>query len=146
MQKLEIYTDGGCHGNPGPGAWAAILKWGNAEKLLSGYVPHTTNNRMEVSAAIEALKVLKRPVEVALYSDSQYLIKGITDYIHNWKRDNWQVAEKKRIKNLDLWKMLNPLVEKHLLTWHWVRGHSGHFYNEKVDKIVQETIKQNHSS
>jgi|AntRauTorckE6833_2_1112554.scaffolds.fasta_scaffold01089_2 ribonuclease HI len=140
-KDVYIYTDGGCHGNPGPGAWAALLRWQGQEKGFSGFDPQTTNNRMELMAAIHGLGQLKRPMTVQLYSDSQYVVKGMTSYITDWRCNNWQTAIKKKIKNLDLWQELDRLNQKHHVTWHWVRGHNGHLENEYVDGLVQKTIK-----
>ena len=139
-KDVYIYTDGGCHGNPGPGAWAALLRWQDQEKELSGFEQETTNNRMELTAAIQALQHLKRPMTVHLYSDSQYVVKGMTTYIIDWRQNDWQVAIKKKIKNLDLWRKLDELSTHHSVTWHWVRGHNGHPENEYVDGLVQKEI------
>lgn len=141
-KTLYIYTDGGCHGNPGPGAWAGLLKWKGKEKEISGFEEHTTNNRMELSAVIKSLEAVSRPIPIEVYSDSQYVIKGITEYIHGWKKNDWQAAEKKKIKNLDLWKDLDHVASKFSISWHWVRGHNGHPENEYVDALVQKTIQE----
>jgi ribonuclease HI len=139
-KDVYIYTDGGCHGNPGPGAWAALLRWQDQEKELSGFEQKTTNNRMELTAAIQALQHLKRPMTVHLYSDSQYVVKGITTYINDWRQNDWHTAIKKKIKNLDLWRKLDELNAHHTVKWHWVRGHNGHPENEYVDGLVQKEI------
>ncbi|MAP24160.1 MAG: ribonuclease HI [Rickettsiales bacterium] len=139
-KDVYIYTDGGCHGNPGPGAWAALLRWQDQEKELSGFEQETTNNRMELTAAIQALQHLKRPMTVHLYSDSQYVVKGMTTYIIEWRQNDWHAAIKKKIKNLDLWQKLDELSTHHNVTWHWVRGHNGHPENEYVDGLVQKEI------
>tara|TARA_Y100000590_G_scaffold349295_1_gene400774 strand:+ start:179 stop:649 length:471 start_codon:yes stop_codon:yes gene_type:complete len=143
-KTLYIYTDGGCHGNPGPGAWAYLMRWDGHEKECSGYEAATTNNRMELTAALKALDAVTRPSTIHLYSDSQYLIKGMKDYIYNWKADNWNVAEKKKIKNLDLWKALETASHLHKISWYWVKGHSGHTENEHVDQLVQQAIEAHH--
>lgn len=145
-KDVYIYTDGGCHGNPGPGAWAALLRWQDQEKELSGFEQETTNNRMELTAAIQALQHLKRPMTVHLYSDSQYVVKGMTTYIIDWRQNDWQVAIKKKIKNLDLWQKLDELSIHHSVTWHWVRGHNGHPENEYVDGLVQKEIAKHAKS
>ncbi len=137
---LYIYTDGGCHGNPGPGAWAGLLRWQGKEKELTGFDAQTTNNRMELTAVIKSLEAVSRPTTIEVYSDSQYVIKGMSDYIHTWKQDNWRVAAKKKVKNLDLWQALDAAAAPHTITWHWVRGHNGHPENEYVDDLVQKTI------
>ena len=139
-KDVYIYTDGGCHGNPGPGAWAALLRWQDQEKELSGFEQETTNNRMELTAAIQALRHLKRPMTVHLYSDSLYVVKGMTTYITDWRQNDWQAAIKKKIKNLDLWRKLDELNMHHTVKWHWVRGHNGHPENEYVDGLVQKEI------
>ncbi len=132
---VEIYTDGGCSPNPGPGGWAAILRYGDAERELCGAEPDTTNNRMELRAAIEALEALKRPSTVQLFTDSQYLQKGITEWMAGWKRKNWRRREGP-VKNADLWRKLDALTNVHDIEWRWVRGHSGHVLNERCDALV----------
>jgi ribonuclease HI len=121
-----VHTDGACSGNPGPGGWGAILTFGDHEKELSGGEPHTTNNRMELMAAIAALEALKKPCTVELHTDSQYLHLGISQWIHGWKRNGWRTADKKPVKNEDLWRALDELAHNHHVQWHWVRGHAGH--------------------
>ncbi len=140
---VEIFTDGGCHGNPGPGAWAALLVYSGIEKEIAGYESETTNNRMEMMAAIEALKAIKKPVPIKLYTDSNYLKDGITKWIHGWKKNNWKTSQKKEVKNQDLWEELDALIQTHNVEWHWVKGHNGHIENERVDELVQRTLKEN---
>lgn len=140
-ETVEIYTDGACQGNPGPGGWGVILRFRNVEKVLSGYHPDTTNNRMELQAAIEGLKALKRPMKVDLFTDSQYLRDGITKWLFQWKKNNWRLSDKKPVKNKDLWEELDALVEKQDVAWHWVRGHSGHPENERADVLARQAIK-----
>ncbi len=137
---VEIYTDGACKGNPGPGGWGALLRYNGTEKHLKGAESNTTNNRMELMAAIQALKALKRPCQVSLTTDSQYVRKGITEWIHGWKKKDWKNASKKPVKNADLWQELDALSQKHQVEWHWVKGHSGHPDNEKVDQLANEAI------
>lgn len=138
---VEIYSDGACSGNPGPGGWGALLRYRGVERELSGGEPHTTNNRMEMMAAIMALETLKRGVHVRLYTDSIYLRDGITRWLPQWKKRNWRTADKKPVKNVDLWQRLEKAIENHRVEWHWVRGHSGHVENERVDKLAREAIK-----
>lgn len=142
LKKIEIFTDGACHGNPGPGGWGAILRYGNTEKELNGAEAHTTNNRMEMTAAIKALEALKHPCVINLYTDSKYLKEGITQWIHGWKRKNWLTAGKQPVKNADLWQILEPLNHHHQITWHWVKGHSGHPENERADSLATAAIEQ----
>ena len=138
--RVTIYTDGACSGNPGPGGWGVILQWGDHTKELHGGEAHTTNNRMELTAAIMALEVLKRPVTVDLHTDSQYLRNGFTSWIHGWKRNGWRTADKKPVKNADLWQRLDAAVRRHTVHWHWVRGHAGHDLNERADELAREGI------
>jgi ribonuclease HI len=140
VNKVEIYTDGACQGNPGPGGWGAILRYKGVEKELSGSHPETTNNRMELQAAIEALKSLKRPLTVDLYTDSQYLRDGITKWMFQWKKNNWRLSNKKPVKNQDLWEELDGLAKAHHVSWHWVRGHAGHPENERADALAREAL------
>jgi len=140
LADVEIFTDGACRGNPGPGGWAAILRYRDVEKELSGYEPATTNNRMELMAAIAALEALKRPCRVRLYSDSQYLRDGITKWIHRWKRRDWRTADKQPVKNVDLWQRLDTAAARHVVNWEWVRGHAGHPENERADAIARSRI------
>ena len=134
---IEIYTDGACSGNPGPGGWGALLRYGNQERTLMGGEPATTNNRMELMAAIAALEALKRPCTVQLYTDSGYLQGGITSWIQNWKRNGWKTADKKPVKNADLWQRLEEAAATHTISWHWVKGHNGHVDNERADALAR---------
>ena len=138
MTQVVIYTDGACKGNPGPGGWGAVLRSGKSEKELFGGELDTTNNKMELLAVIEALSALKRPCEVALYLDSQYVRKGITEWIHGWKKKNWRTAGGDPVKNVDLWKRLDELVANagHQIEWHWVKGHAGDPGNERADALA----------
>lgn len=135
-QKVEIYTDGACRGNPGPGGWGAVLYYGDTSKEIFGGEAHTTNNRMELLAAINALASLKRSCELTLYTDSQYVRMGITQWISNWKKRNWQTAAKKPVKNADLWKDLDLQVARHSVNWVWVKGHAGNVGNELADALA----------
>ena len=136
LQKVEIYTDGACRGNPGPGGWAALLRMGEKERELSGGEPLTTNNRMELQAAIEALNALKRPCRVDLHTDSNYVRDGITKWIHGWQRNGWRTADRKPVKNAELWQALLEAAASHHVKWHWVKGHSGHPENDRVDALA----------
>jgi ribonuclease HI len=138
---VEIFTDGACSGNPGPGGWGALLRWNGHERELSGGETMTTNNRMELMAAIMALESLKRGVTVKLYTDSTYVRDGITKWLHAWKKRDWRTADKKPVKNVDLWQRLEAALGEHRIEWHWVRGHSGHVENERVDLLAREAIK-----
>lgn len=140
MQEVEIFTDGACKGNPGPGGWGAVLRYKGVEKLLKGAEEHTTNNRMELMAALMALNALKRPCKVVLTTDSEYLRKGITEWIHNWKKKGWRTADKQPVKNADLWQALDEAVRRHDIQWRWVKGHSGHPENELADQLANEAI------
>lgn len=140
MKLVEIYTDGACRGNPGPGGWGALLRYDGHEKLLSGGEPHTTNNRMELMAAIKALEVLKRSCRVVLTTDSQYVKNGITQWLAQWKRRGWKTAAKEPVKNVDLWQRLDAATAAHEVEWRWVRGHSGHTENERADSLAREAI------
>jgi len=139
---VEIFTDGACSGNPGPGGWGALLRYGAVEKELSGGEPATTNNRMEMMAAIAALEALKRPAKVKLHTDSQYLRNGITEWLPNWKRRGWKTADKKPVKNADLWQRLEAAEKPHQVEWLWVRGHDGHVENERVDLLARNAIQR----
>jgi ribonuclease HI len=139
---VDIYTDGACSGNPGPGGWGAILRWGDVEKEMCGGEPGTTNNRMELLAAIVALETLKRPVKVRLHTDSQYLRDGITKWIHGWKAKGWQTADRKPVKNVDLWQRLDEAARRHDIEFHWVRGHAGHPENERADALARRGLKE----
>jgi len=140
MKKIEVFSDGACKGNPGPGGWGALLRYGDIEKSLCGGEKNTTNNRMELMAAIEALKSLKEICEVDLTTDSQYVRKGITEWIHNWKKNGWKTSAKKPVKNADLWQALDEQVTKHNVNWHWIKGHSGHRENEIADELANQGI------
>lgn len=137
---VEIYTDGACSGNPGPGGWGALLRNGEHEKELSGGEHETTNNRMELMAAIVSLEQLKRPSRVDLHTDSTYVRDGITKWIHNWERNGWKTAAKKPVKNVDLWKRLQAAMARHEISWHWVKGHAGHPENERADELARNGI------
>ncbi|MEC7657115.1 MAG: ribonuclease HI [Pseudomonadota bacterium] len=137
---VEIYTDGACSGNPGRGGWGAILRYGENEKELSGGAAETTNNRMELSAAIEALRALKRPSRVRIHTDSTYVKDGITKWIVNWKRNGWRTAAKKPVKNVDLWQDLYDALKDHDVEWHWVKGHAGHSENERADALARSAV------
>ena len=137
---VVIHTDGACSGNPGPGGWGAILAFGDRIKELNGGEPHTTNNRMELMAAIAALEALTRPCLVDLHTDSQYLRNGIMTWINQWKRNGWRTADKKPVKNVDLWQRLEAALAKHRVNWHWVRGHAGDAMNERADELAREGI------
>jgi ribonuclease HI len=139
-QPVDIYTDGACSGNPGPGGWGAILRYNGIEKELSGSDPGTTNNRMEMMAAIAALEALKRPARVRLHTDSTYLKDGITKWIHAWKARGWKTANKKPVKNQDLWQRLEAALVPHQVTWFWVKGHAGHAENERADELARTAI------
>ena len=140
MAAVEIWTDGACSGNPGPGGWGAILRFNGMEKELSGAEAQTTNNRMELMAAIAALEALTRPCAVTLTTDSQYVKDGLTKWIHGWKRNGWKTADKKPVKNEDLWKRLDAAAAKHKVTWEWVKGHAGHPENERADALARGAI------
>ena len=140
---LVIYTDGACSGNPGPGGWGVVMYWGDKEKQLSGYQSQTTNNRMELLAAIEALKAVTKPVPIQLYTDSQYVKNGIEIWIKGWKQKNWKTADKKPVKNQDLWQMLDELCQNHQVEWHWVKGHDNNPGNEMADKLARNAIIHN---
>lgn len=136
--RATIFTDGACSGNPGPGGWGAILQWGERRKEMSGGEAETTNNRMELMAAIMALETLTRPCNVDLYTDSQYVRGGVTGWIRNWKRNGWRTADKKPVKNVDLWQRLDAAAERHNVEWHWVKGHAGDEMNERADELARE--------
>ena len=140
MTEVEIYTDGACRGNPGPGGWAALLLYGGHEREISGGDLATTNNRMELTAVIRALEALKRPVHGRIYTDSQYVRQGVLEWLSQWKRRGWKTADKKPVKNQDLWQELDALTQKHELEWHWVKGHSGIAGNERVDELANRAI------
>jgi len=136
MTKVEIYTDGACKGNPGPGGWGAVIRMGAHEKELSGGEPQTTNNRMEMTAAIEALNILTRPCAVTLYTDSKYVMDGLTKWVKGWQRNGWRTADKKPVKNAELWHALLAAVARHKIEWQWVKGHAGHPENERADTLA----------
>ncbi|WP_153109939.1 ribonuclease HI [Propionivibrio limicola] len=140
--SVNIFTDGGCRGNPGPGGWGVLLRAGTAEKELWGGEAETTNNRMELTAVIRALEALKRPVSVSIHTDSQYVQKGISEWIHNWKRNGWKTADRKPVKNADLWQELDSLVKHHQIRWVWVKGHAGHEGNERADQLANRGIDE----
>ncbi len=139
---VDIYTDGACSGNPGPGGWGAILRANGPEKEIFGGEPETTNNRMEMTAVIEALTALKRPVKARVHTDSQYVMKGITEWIQGWKRRGWKTAGKDPVKNEDLWRALDARTTQHKLEWFWVRGHAGHPENERADALARKGVEQ----
>jgi ribonuclease HI len=140
-QTIDIWTDGACSGNPGPGGWGAVLKAGEIEKEISGAEPATTNNRMELMAAIEALGALKKASNVKLHTDSQYVMKGLTEWMPNWKRRNWRTADGKPVANVDLWQALEAAAARHTVEWKWVRGHDGDVMNERADALARGAIK-----
>ncbi len=140
--KIEIFTDGACKGNPGPGGWGAILRWNGHEKHLYGSIEHTTNNRMELTAAIEVLSALKKTSEVDLYTDSQYLRLGMTQWLAQWKKKGWRNSKKEEVKNADLWKSLDQLATIHTINWHWIKGHSGHPENDLADALANKAIEE----
>jgi ribonuclease HI len=140
-RQVHVWTDGACLGNPGPGGWGALLRWNGRERELSGGEAETTNNRMELMAAIQALETLKRPCEVVLTTDSQYVRKGITEWMTNWKKNGWRTASKKPVKNAELWQRLDRARERHQVQWDWVKGHSGHPENERADELASEAAR-----
>lgn len=142
MRQVEIFTDGACKGNPGPGGWAALLRMGKHEKELSGSEPETTNNRMEMTAVIRALAALTEACDVSLYTDSKYVIDGITKWIEGWQKRGWKTAAKKPVLNEDLWRQMLDEVGRHKITWHWVKGHNGHPENERVDQMASERAER----
>ena len=142
MNKVEIFTDGACKGNPGPGGWGAILRYGKTEKEIYGASKNTTNNIMELTAVIESLKNLKKPCELIITTDSKYVKNGITEWIHNWKKNGWRTAAKKEVKNKELWIELDSLIQIHSISWDWVKGHSGHPENERADLLANVAIEK----
>ena len=140
--RVVIHTDGACSGNPGPGGWGAILSCGGHEKELKGGEPVTTNNRMELMAAISALEALTKESEVDLHTDSQYVRNGISAWIHNWKRNGWRTADRQPVKNADLWRRLDTALARHQVRWHWIRGHAGHGMNERADQLARDAIAE----
>jgi len=141
-QKVEIFTDGGCRGNPGPGGWGAVLLFGQHEKEIYGYEEETTNNRMELMAAIRALELLTRPCDVDLTTDSQYVRRGILEWMDDWKKRGWKTAAKKPVKNKDLWQRLDKAIQPHQIEWHWIKGHSGHQGNEMADQLANRAMDE----
>jgi ribonuclease HI len=142
VTQVEIYTDGACKGNPGPGGWGALLRWNGHEKELFGGEPDTTNNRMELTAAIMAIEALTRETEAALYTDSKYLRDGITQWLPRWKTNGWKTAAKKPVKNDDLWRRLDDALANHKISWHWVKGHAGHPENERADQLANLGLEE----
>jgi ribonuclease HI len=138
--KVVIYTDGACRGNPGPGGWGVVMSSQGQNKTLQGYAPDTTNNRMELIAVIEGLRALKRPCKIELNTDSKYVLQGINDWVHNWKRNGWKTAARKPVKNVDLWQQLDDESQRHEVDWRWVKGHSGIAGNEQADQLANEAI------
>ena len=141
-KKVEIYTDGSCSPNPGPGGWGALLRYGENEKELSGYAPQTTNNRMELTAVVEALRAIKRPCRLAIHTDSRYLKDGITNWILKWKRNGWKTSTGTAVKNKDLWIALEEASRRHTIEWHWVKGHAGHPENERCDELARSAVRE----
>jgi ribonuclease HI len=144
-EPVEIHTDGACSGNPGPGGWGAVLRWRGRSKELAGFAPATTNNRMELEAAINALETLKRPMTVRMFTDSNYLRQGITTWLPAWKARGWRTADKQPVKNQDLWQRLERALARHDISWHWVKGHAGHPDNERADQLARDAIKAGRS-
>jgi len=141
-ERVTIHTDGACSGNPGPGGWGAILEFGDKKREIKGGEIHTTNNRMELMAAIMALEALKRACDVDLHTDSQYLRNGIMTWIHGWKKNGWKTSDKKPVKNVDLWQRLDAALGHHNIKWHWVKGHAGHDLNERADELAREGLAE----
>lgn len=141
-KTVHIFTDGGCRGNPGIGGWGAVLRYNHTEKDLYGYEQNTTNNRMELMAAIRALELLTRPCDIELTTDSQYVRRGITEWMDGWKKRGWKTAAKKPVKNKDLWQRLEQAAEKHHIEWHWIKGHSGHEGNERADQLANKAMDE----
>ena len=142
MTRVQIFTDGACQGNPGPGGWAAILVSGEHRREISGYEPATSNNRMEMQAALEGLRNLKQPCHIDLYTDSQYLKKGMEEWLAKWKKNGWRTTAKQPVKNADLWEQLEAAASAHTMRWHWVRGHDGHVENERCDVLANDAIRE----
>jgi ribonuclease HI len=138
--KVVMYTDGACRGNPGPGGWGVVLRYLGEHRTLKGYAPQTTNNRMELTAVIEGLRGLKRTCEIDLYTDSKYVMQGITEWLDNWKRNGWRTAARKPVKNIDLWQLLDNEVARHEISWNWVKGHAGNEGNELADQLANAAI------
>lgn len=142
LQSIHIYTDGACSGNPGPGGWGAYMLFNGHEREMSGHEEHTTNNRMELTAVIEALNALKKPCHVTIFTDSTYVLKGATEWMEGWKKRQWKNAAKKPVENRDLWEMLDEAMQRHTMDWEWVKGHAGNPGNEKADTLATEAIKK----
>ncbi|WP_294948193.1 ribonuclease HI [Sulfurivirga sp.] len=142
MKKVELFTDGGCRGNPGPGGWGALLRYGRHEKELFGAEPETTNNRMELTAVIEGLRALREPVEVTVTTDSQYVKRGVTEWLPRWKQNGWKTSDRKPVKNRDLWEALDAELQRHRVHWRWVKGHAGHAENERVDALANRAMDE----
>ena len=142
MKKIDIYTDGACRGNPGPGGWGALLIYKDTDKAIYGCEKNTTNNRMEMTAIIEALKIVKMDCNITLYTDSKYVMDGITKWLHNWKKKGWMTSNKKPVKNKDLWQVLEESISKHNIEWRWVKGHAGIPGNEKADELANQGIDE----
>jgi ribonuclease HI len=142
LKQVVIHTDGACRGNPGPGGWGALLEYNGNHRTIRGAEAHTTNNRMELTAAIRALEALREPCQVQLFTDSNYLQQGITEWLPDWKKRGWRTADKKPVKNVDLWQHLESLASEHNIKWHWVRGHAGHDGNEAADRLANEAIDE----
>ncbi|PII38456.1 ribonuclease H [Sinorhizobium meliloti CCBAU 01290] len=142
MKHVDIFTDGACSGNPGPGGWGAVLRYGDVEKEMSGGEAETTNNRMELLAAISALNALRQPCEVDLHTDSKYVMDGISKWIHGWKRNGWKTGDRKPVKNGELWQALDEARNRHNVTWHWVKGHAGHPENERADELARKGMNR----
>jgi ribonuclease HI len=139
-KTIDIYTDGACSGNPGPGGWGSVLLWGDHRRELSGGEPETTNNRMEMMAVIRAIEALKRPSKINLYTDSVYVMKGLTEWLPNWKKRNWRTASRQPVKNMELWQELEAALQPHIVKWHWIKGHSGVPENERADELARLAI------
>jgi ribonuclease HI len=140
--QVDVFTDGACRGNPGPGGWGVLLRWGSVERELCGGEPQTTNNRMELTAVIKALEALTRPVTVRVHLDSTYVQQGISKWIHGWKKNGWKTSTKEPVKNADLWRVLDEVVSRHDVSWQWVKGHAGHEGNERADALANKGIDQ----
>jgi ribonuclease HI len=146
MKQVEIFTDGACSGNPGPGGYGAVLRYGRSRREISGFQAHATNNFMELTAALEALRLLTEPYEVILYTDSKYLVDGITNYIHRWMENGWVTRDRSPVKNQELWQALFDASQAHQVTWRWVRAHDGHRENERADQLARKAIQKGVSS